>query len=76
MVMVQITTGLCHNLKLDSQLMTRAQYNEIAKTRLIDLPSIPIDTLNAWLRTKSDWFKAILLKQRNLMIAKQWETIR
>lgn len=56
--------------------MTRAQYNEIAKTRLIDLPSIPIDTLNAWLRTKSDWFKAILLKQRNLMIAKQWETIR
>lgn len=66
--MDQIITGLCQNLGYkDSKFMSQQQYNEIDKTRLIDIPQLPAGLLIKWLATKPMWIRERVIKQLTLM---------
>lgn len=66
--MYQIPTYQCHNLDYkDSKFMPQQQYNEIDKTRLIDIPQLPAGLLIKWLATKPMWIRERVIKQLTLM---------
>lgn len=46
--------------------MSHAQYYDIGKARLIDLPKIPVGLLIQWLVTKPEWIQQRVLKQLTL----------
>lgn len=43
--------------------MLQTQYNEIGKTRLIDIPELPAGLLMKWLTTKPLWMQQRVIKQ-------------
>ncbi|EEY36233.1 hypothetical protein [Vibrio mimicus] len=45
--------------------MSQAQYNAIAKARLIDLARIPSDLLTQLLQTKPEWLRLAVLQIAN-----------
>ncbi len=47
--------------------MSQQQYNEIDKTRLIDIPQLPAGLLIKWLATKPMWIRERVIKQLTLM---------
>lgn len=46
--------------------MSQAQYTAIQKARLIDLPNLPSELVEKWVKTKPEWFQVILKKSLDI----------